>query len=134
MQWNGGPNSGFTTGAPWLPLDEDYKIMNVEAEQQDPTSMLSLYHRLIALRMVEPALSVGSYSPFASNDDLIAYVRQYEHRRLLVVLNLSSLPHTLEGLLNEGRVLFSTNLDREGEELTRSVALRPDEGVIIELF
>jgi alpha-glucosidase len=134
MQWNGGPNSGFTTGTPWLPIAEDYKIMNVEAEQQDPTSMLSLYHRLIALRQVEPALSVGTYAPFAANDDLIAYVRQYEHRRLLVILNLSSLPHTLEGLLSEGRVLFSTNLDREGEELTRSVMLRPDEGVIIELF
>src|SRR5882762_3272350 len=29
MQWDGSPNSGFTQGVPWLPLDDDYPVVNV---------------------------------------------------------------------------------------------------------
>ena len=96
--------------------------------------MLSLYHRLITLRSAEPALMVGSYSPIDAKGDLLAYLRQDENRRLLVVLNFGHQPQIFEGLSSDGRVLLSTFLDREDEQLTSSVALRADEGVIIELY
>jgi alpha-glucosidase len=49
MQWDGSPNGGFSTGQPWLPA-VDPAERNVEAQRDDPASMLSLVRELIALR------------------------------------------------------------------------------------
>jgi glycosidase len=49
MQWDGTPSGGFTSGTPWLPV-VDPVDHNVEAERDDPGSMLTLVKRLIALR------------------------------------------------------------------------------------
>ena len=62
MQWSDGMAAGFTTGAPWLPIADDFSMNNVAVLRDDPRSILTLYHRLIGLRRAEPALSVGAYS------------------------------------------------------------------------
>src|SRR4051794_19571031 len=49
MQWDGSPSGGFTTGAPWLP-PVDPAETNVEAQRDDPRSMLALVRDLLALR------------------------------------------------------------------------------------
>ncbi|XYI01703.1 alpha-amylase family glycosyl hydrolase [Sorangium sp. So ce1128] len=135
MQWDGGANSGFTTGAPWLPLAPDAGRTNVEALRADPRSILSLYRALIALRRAEPALAIGSYAPVAAGDDLLAYERAHGGRRLVVVLNLSSHPRRLElpGGVAGGRILLATGLDRAGERLEAIAELDPDEGLIAEV-
>ena len=40
MQWSAAKNAGFTAGKPWLPIAEDYAQNNVEAERDDPFSIL----------------------------------------------------------------------------------------------
>jgi glycosidase len=49
MQWDASPSGGFTTGEPWLPA-VDPERTNVEAQRDDPASMLTLVRELIALR------------------------------------------------------------------------------------
>jgi alpha-glucosidase len=49
MQWDGSPTGGFTTGEPWLPA-VDPERTNVEAQREDPRSMLSLVRDLLTLR------------------------------------------------------------------------------------
>jgi alpha-glucosidase len=136
MQWNTDKNGGFTTGTPWLPLAEDYKVINVAAGREEQTSLLNLYHRLIRLRRAEPALSVGEIGPLPSDNDLIAYVRKAEERRLLVVLNLSCAPRTfaMADLRSRARLLLSSHLDRDREEISDELSLRGDEGIIVELL
>jgi alpha-glucosidase len=51
MQWDGSGSGGFTTGEPWLP-PVDPERTNVEAQRDDPGSMLSLVRDLVALRRV----------------------------------------------------------------------------------
>ena len=134
MQWDSGPGAGFTSGVPWLPLAGDYAEHNVAAELDDPASMLALYRSLIALRRATPALTHGSYAPFAAYGDLLAYLREHAGRRMLVALNLGPQPQTLDlGTLGQGRVLLSTALDRADERVSDTLALRPDEGLIVEL-
>ena len=49
MQWDSSPTGGFTTGEPWLtPVDPQER--SVEAQREDPATLLSLYRRLIELR------------------------------------------------------------------------------------
>ncbi|HEX5501241.1 MAG TPA: alpha-amylase family glycosyl hydrolase [Thermomicrobiales bacterium] len=135
MQWDAGPGAGFTTGDPWLPLADDYTTVNVAAERDDPRSLLALHRRLIALRRQEPALAVGAYRPVPAAGDLLAYIREGGGRRFLVVLNLGHRPRTFaaDTLPPHGRIALSTHLDRAGEPVAGELALRPDEGVIVEM-
>jgi alpha-glucosidase len=134
MQWDAGAGAGFTDGAPWLPLAEDYERVNVAAQRDDPRSVLTLHRRLLALRRAEPALSVGAYVPLSAEGDVLAYLRERGGRRFLVALNLGAQPQRLAwpGLAG-GHVALSTDLDREGEALGEALELRPNEGVIVEL-
>ncbi len=141
MQWDAGPNAGFTTAAePWLPLAADHREVNVAAQAADPRSMLSLHRRLIALRRAEPALSVGRYVGVAAEGDVLAYERRDEGtgRRLLVALNLGGRARELRAAaaaaaVGGARILASTHLDRAGEAVADAVRLRPDEGVVVGL-
>src|SRR5919106_4548002 len=49
MQWTGERGGGFSSGEPWLPL-VDPEHVNVEAQRDDPGSMLTLTRELIRLR------------------------------------------------------------------------------------
>ncbi|HEX6142305.1 MAG TPA: alpha-amylase family glycosyl hydrolase, partial [Geminicoccaceae bacterium] len=132
MQWTGGPNAGFTSGEPWLPIAPDAAAVNVEAQRDDPRSMLTLHRRLILLRRSEPALSTGGYHEVRSERGVLAYVRGEGERRFLVALNLSHEAHVL-ALPAEGRIRLTTSLEREGEAVRGRLALAPEEGVIVEL-
>jgi alpha-glucosidase len=134
MQWDAEANAGFTTDAPWLPITGDYQTNNVAAERVDPRSMLALYRRLIGLRRAEPALHDGAYQPVLADGDLLAYVRVAGEQRFLIALNLGSATANLAlGELGGVQVVLSTHLDREGEAVHGTLALRGDEGVVVEL-
>ncbi len=49
MQWDATANAGFTSGEPWLP-PIDPVVRNVEAQSDDPDSLLHLYRRLLDVR------------------------------------------------------------------------------------
>ncbi len=135
MQWGSGQWADFSTVRPWLPIADDYRNTNVELERMDASSLLSLYRRLIELRRAEPALSVGDYAALPAGDDLVAYMRKADRRRLLIVLNFGARPRKfdLNELEAQAALLLSTYLDREQEKLGAELLLRPDEGVIVEL-
>ncbi|MEO8336420.1 MAG: alpha-amylase family glycosyl hydrolase, partial [bacterium] len=63
MHWTRTKAAGFTTGAPWEPLQPDSMTANVAAQTNDRTSMLNLYRRLIHLRGSNAALAVGELIP-----------------------------------------------------------------------
>jgi alpha-glucosidase len=135
MQWEAGPNAGFSTAVPWLPLARDYETVNVAVQRQDPRSLLTLYHELIAIRRCEPALTVGSYAPLHSPDELLAYLRRDAGRQFAVILNFGASDHVFEysAGLGPGTIALSTHLDRSGEAATGRVMLRAHEGVLIRL-
>jgi alpha-glucosidase len=133
MQWDDSPNAGFSGGQPWLPLAEDYRVRNVEAQRNDPYSMLAYYRRLIGLRQSERALCVGAYEPVRSNENIVAYLRDDGRRKLLVALNLTHEPQELP-LEMKCRILLNTELEREGEEVSDRLRLTADEGIIAEVL
>ena len=121
--------------APWLPLEAAYRERNVEAERRDPRSMLALFRALADLRRRTPALHLGSYRSLDAGDDVLAYVREQDGARVLVVLRFAAAPVTLD-LSSEGtagEVLLATGLDRDGAVDLARLELAGWEGVIVRL-
>jgi alpha-glucosidase len=135
MQWEAGPCAGFSTVEPWLPVSGDAAVVNVQAEEADPTSILTLYKELLALRRAHDALSAGDYFPLAMSGDLLAYMRRISGEAFLIALNFGGEPYamSMRQLGLKGRVVLSTYLDRKDELLEGDVNLRADEGLILAL-
>jgi len=97
MQWSGDRNAGFSRANPqklYLPVIIDpqyhYEAVNVEAQQENPSSLLWWMRRLIALRKQHRAFSRGDLRWVASeNKRIVAFTRCYEEETILVVANLS---------------------------------------------
>jgi alpha-glucosidase len=94
--------------------------------------MLSLYRALIALRRSEPALTIGSYVPCAATEHVLSYERRHADRTIRVALNMMS--GQSQGVDLRGRLLISTDLDREGERVEGRRELRPAEGVAVVVY
>jgi alpha-glucosidase len=77
MQWNAGPNAGFTTGTPWLPAPPSAAMINVEAEKGDLNSLFNWYRSLIRLKKTVPAFEHGANVMLdQENTNVLSWVRQ----------------------------------------------------------
>jgi alpha-glucosidase len=130
LRWDATRNGGFTEGEPWLPMAGTNRC-NVAELQKDARSILQLFRELIRLRKNTPALRTGDYAPLRSRNDILAYERFTATDRFRIALNLSHEARRLEGA--EGKIVLSTHLDRKDRPATRSLVLRPDEGVMIRM-
>jgi alpha-glucosidase len=140
MQWDVSPNAGFSAPGvtTWLPLAANYAKVNVDAEKDDPASLLTFVRQLLALRGEYPALNSGSYRSVASSAACYVYERAEAGKRLLVALNFSDQPQTVaiseaEAGTGQGRVLVSTHAGREGVVDLSGLKLGAAEGVVLEL-
>jgi glycosidase len=136
MPWDTTPNAGFTTGTPWLPLNDDWRARNVERQARSPGSMLALHRRLLALRRCHPALAIGEFALLdGSHDtarDILAYERRSGDQRLLIALNVGDAPQELPlpSWARHARVLIST-LEGAPSASGARIALRRGEGLIL---
>jgi alpha-glucosidase len=133
MPWDDTPNAGFTTGHPWLPLNPDHTTRNVATLAADPSSILTLYRRLIALRRAHPALHAGDCVAVGAADDVLTYQRQLAGAAFLVLLNFATEPRRAPCPTASARVLLSSHLDREGDSVSSPIDLRASEGLLLEL-
>jgi maltose alpha-D-glucosyltransferase/alpha-amylase len=97
MQWTPDRNAGFSRANPaklYSPVIMDpvwgYEAINVEAQQNDPSSLLNWMRNMIALRKLFQVFGRGSLRFLdPSNRKILAYVRQYDDETVLCVANLS---------------------------------------------
>jgi alpha-amylase len=93
MQWAARPGLGFTTGTPWQVSQPDSFTTTVEAQENDPGSLLNLHRRLVHLRAAHPALNGGTLVKLTAESDAVAaYLRRDGARSVLVVANLGQAP------------------------------------------
>jgi maltose alpha-D-glucosyltransferase/alpha-amylase len=104
MQWSADRNAGFSRANPqqlYLPviIDPEYhfEALNVEAQQNNPHSLLWWMKHLIDLRKDHQALGRGSIEFLhPENHRVLAFVRQWEDERILVIANLSRFSQAVE--------------------------------------
>jgi alpha-glucosidase len=131
MQWTAA--GGFTTGMPWLPV-VDPAMRNVADQATDPASLLSLYRRLIAARNEAQALARGTHrSIFGVAPEVLAWIRELDGERVLVLLNVGAAPRTCElgGFAGAGEVVVGTDHARGGRVALDGLTLGPLEGLAL---
>jgi trehalose-6-phosphate hydrolase len=88
MQWDGTANAGFTTGTPWLKVDERYPSIHVEEQIANPDSIYHHYRKLINLRKEVNVLTDGLYERLDdAHAEVFAYARANGNETLIVVSN-----------------------------------------------
>ena len=91
MQWSKNKNAGFTTGTPWLPVNENHLKINVEYENNNSDSVLNYYRKLIHLRNQHEVLINGNYEELLIQDEkLFAFSRTLNHHKAITVVNFSN--------------------------------------------
>lgn len=132
MRWDSSPTGGFSTGEPWLPLENDAH-RNIEQQQSDESSLLHLFRTLISLRRTHSCLRHGEYQAVRSSNDVLTFKRVSDGGTLLIGLNMSTEPRKWE-CSHHGRTVMSTDPKRQSESMTSSaILLAGDEGAIIEV-
>ncbi|WP_370290117.1 maltose alpha-D-glucosyltransferase [Nocardioides sp.] len=122
MQWTPDRNAGFSSATPGklhLPTIQDpvygYQSVNVEAQLENPSSLLHWTRRMIHIRRRHDAFGLGTFADLGgSNPTVLSYVRELvgtgeagaEDDVILCVNNLSRFPQPVELDLRrfEGRV------------------------------
>lgn len=90
MQWDDSENAGFTTGTPWLKVNENYHMINAKAALADKNSVFYYYQKLIQLRKSYDVIIDGVFvGLLKDNDDIYAYERRLGDQRLLVACNFT---------------------------------------------
>ena len=126
MQWSQEANGGFTTGTPWLAVNPNYEIINVEAQEKDPHSILNFYKEMIALRKSEDVFIYGSYDlVFEEHTDIYAYTRTLDHKRVLILCNLTNKETGIEldDLSVSSHQLLLSNISVDEHESIRELTL-----------
>ena len=115
FQWGETENAGFTTGTPWLPVNPNYRRINLAEQKDRPDSVWNFYRALIALRCdpdYAEAVVYGALEPYLEEQqNLMAYYRRGEDKTLLVMGNLQSAPQTA-ALPGEVKRVLLGNLER----------------------
>ena len=90
MKWDDTENAGFTTGTPWLGVNPNYTEINARSQLQDENSVFHYYKKLIHLRKENSIFVDGDFTLLLPEDEnIFAYVREYEGRKLLVAANFT---------------------------------------------
>ncbi len=119
--------------SPWLPFPPDAAARSVEAQRDDPSSVLSLYRHLLAVRKASPALQHGRLVLLDGPPELLSYQRIAGGDERIVHVSFSDDAVALDALgLGAGwTVDASSDGAGHGERLTtplgpcQAVILRP---------
>ena len=150
MQWSTEGNAGFSSVAPWLDVNDNYREINAAAQVGDPENVYSYYRRLISLRHGEVAglehigelLVYGDFVPVAGDAEdgqVYSYLR---------------VPNKLVGSRNSLLVMANFSRDEQQRDIAElagvehsvvlsnynavkiagtTVSLRPYQAVMVEL-
>ena len=130
MQWDDSKNAGFSTGEPWLKVNENYKTINAKSQVGDESSVFNYYKKLIELRHSMDVMVDGVYDLILEDHpDIYAYTRTLGNEKLLVLCNFSGknveIPEETVELINNSKetIIKNYNDSKSGE-------LRPYEAVV----
>ena len=124
MQWSNEGNAGFTTGKPWLKVNANYQVINVDSQEKDADSVLNYYRKLVAVRKAPEYKEVFTYGKFVpayqDTETVMAFYRENENQRMLVAANFGEEPVELKLEYAVKRVALSNKnkVENPGQTIT----------------
>lgn len=116
VQWSAKESAGFTEGTPWLKVNGNYKVVNVEKEQHTPGGVLAFWQRMIHLRKTWNVLSEGAFEPVAEGLQIYAFKRSKDGEEVLSICNLTGRKAKAPSFLHQWDEIAVSNYDRHPEE------------------
>ncbi|PLS10372.1 glycoside hydrolase family 13 protein [Neobacillus cucumis] len=117
VQWDDTENGGFTSGAPWMKVNPNYKEINVAQALKDPDSVYYYYKQLIQLRKQNEVMVYGNFEElFEDHQQIYSFTRGLKSEKWLVVLNISEQQvqvHLPENLTSFDRELMISNYNNQ---------------------
>ena len=132
FQWDDTKNAGFTPESSWIKVNPDYKEVNVVKQQEDESSVLNYFRKLIALRKEHKTLIYGEYQLLdATNKAVYTYKRKDENGEFIILLNFtdSLAGVTLEENIQHADLIISNYPDLN---LTQLI-LKPYQAAVVKL-
>ncbi len=131
MQWSDEAHAGFSTQQPWLPVNVDYKTVNVAQQQHEPESMLALYRQLLQIRRNNKVFRDGTYSPVDPKNGYVwAYQVSNGDESMSVYVNFADQPQKIAS--PAGQLLVSSVFAVESHSIEANYTLAPYEAVVIQ--
>lgn len=127
MQWDVSANAGFTTGTPWIKVNDNYDKINAKSQVDDPDSIFSCYKKLVQLRKDYPVFVDGKFTLLLEDDEnIFAYSRKNEEKTMLVVCNFfdKEIPMPLAKECEGMEVLISNYKDTSDMSVLRPYEAR----------
>ena len=135
MQWSEEDNAGFTTGRPWLTINENYKEINVDKALSDRNSIFYHYKKLIELRKDNEVIIYGDYTLLDPEDkNIYAYTRELNGDKILVVCNFygENIEFNYREEFNNEPIILISNYGDSSIDI-KSLKLRPYEAIMFRI-
>lgn len=127
MQWDDSANADFTTGTPWIKVNDNYDKINAKSQVDDPDSIFSCYKKLVQLRKDYPVFVDGKFTLlFEDDENIFAYSRKNEEKTMIVVCNFfdKEIPMPLAKECEGMEVLISNYKDTSDMSVLRPYEAR----------
>lgn len=134
MQWNTNNNAGFTSGTPWIKVNQDYKEWNVETQSKSSgMSVLKFWKLVLRTRKEHPGLIRGKFEMVDyENENVYAYTRTNATGQYLIVCSFSGKQVEWKCPVVRGSLLLGNYAEKDNE--TGDVlCLQPYEGRLYHL-
>jgi len=130
MQWNDGPNGGFSSSNNcWIDVNTNHNTINVATAKNDPNSILSFYKEMIKVRKRIDTLVYGHYEELSKgHEQLYVYKRWDENSAFIICLNFSEEVLDISDYLSEEVTLILGNYQE-----TQSSKLNPWEAKLLKI-
>ncbi|MES2646909.1 MAG: alpha-glucosidase [Bacteroidota bacterium] len=131
FQWDTSANAGFTTGIPWIKINENYKTINAAMQDKNTNSVLNYFRNIVKLRRENPVLVYGRYTLLDNeNPDVYAYTRALNGKTFLILLNFKGKKATINTRLDFSKA--KTLISNYNEPLVNNT-LQPYQAIVYEL-
>ncbi|XP_055910387.1 uncharacterized protein LOC129944747 [Eupeodes corollae] len=145
FQWNDKVSAGFSpTNTTWLPVNQDYRSVNVKHQLETAGSTLNIFKALQGLKQTEAFKAFknkGGFSYGALNDDVLQVIRRSPNDEYRFLMNFGDNQEKISELLSSSNekddlmefVVVSKNSPHNVGEKAKlgDIKLNPFEGVVL---
>lgn len=132
MQWTKEKKAGFTSGTPWIEVNENCSEIYAEGQRSDVDSVFSHYKALVRLRKEYDVIAYGDFEPvLQEHPDVFAYKRSYGGEQLFAVNNFYGRELVFEsGFCMDGFQILLSNYP-DSQRKGAKFKLRPYESIVL---